>query len=221
MPTLEDVVFRLDGVEHENRRLKWVAGAMFIGMVAFGAMAVLGRRGTGQTLVAERLVIRDAQGRVRGSFGVDRDGLPALKVFDRRGLEQIELGVPCEDMAVLAFSDRGGNRARLETSIEGATTLRLFDDQERGKAALYIRPDGAAGLSMVDGDKNVELRFDGDGRPSVSMTNAQGLPLEPPPLTAAAGSAPPTEPISPASSSFGVDSDADAAGRHEAHRASH
>jgi hypothetical protein len=225
IPTFEAVVERLDGLERENRRLRWAAGVLLVGMVAFGAIIVVGSRGAARTVVAEKLVIRDSLGRVRGSFGVDRDGLPSLKVFDRRGIEQIELGVPCEDMSVLAFSDRGGNRARLETSIEGATTLRLFDDQERIKASLYIRPDGVAGLSMAEGDKFVDLHFDGDGRPAATMTVAHGLKLAPPPLTAAAGSAPhPTsEPSVTASPSIGVDpsTDDDAGGRHEARGASH
>src|SRR5947209_3129688 len=119
MPTIEAVIGRLDGLERENRRLRWIAGGLLVGVVVLGAVAIFGPDRARRTLVAERLVIRDREGRVRASFGLDASGLPGLKIFDRRGLEQIELGIPSEDMSMLSFSDRGSNRFLLDTSIEG------------------------------------------------------------------------------------------------------
>ncbi len=172
MPTIEAVSGRLDVLERENRGLRWVSGGLLLAVVAMGAVAIGGRERGAKTLEAQRLVIRDKEGRIRGSFGVDRAGLPGLKIFDRRGNEQIDIGVPSEDTSSLTFSDRGMVRVLLDTSIEGMTTLRLFDQARMMQSALVIKPDGAAELSMGHGDRALTLSFPRDGRPLV--TDARG-----------------------------------------------
>ncbi len=174
MATIEAVNERLDGLERENRRLRRVAVALLAGVLVLGAFAFLPRGRNGRTIEAERLVLRDKEGRLRGSFGVDKSGLPALKIFDHRGLEQIMLGVQSEDFAMLSFYDHGATRVLLDTSVEGATSLRLFDASQREKAALFLKPDSEAGLRIVNGDQVVNLGLGPDGRVTVLSTDAEG-----------------------------------------------
>jgi hypothetical protein len=180
MTTIEEVGGRLDGLERENRRLRWVTAGLLTGFVLLGAMAILSRDRGGRTLEAQRLVIRDQDGRLRGSFGVDRDGLPALKVFDHRGHEQIELGVPSDDVATLALSDHGVNRVVLDTSIEGTTSLRLFDQWSRPRTAFLVRPDGSSEMSLGQGERSVTLALRPDGEPMLVTTDDLGRPVERP-----------------------------------------
>jgi hypothetical protein len=188
MPTIEAVSTRLDGLERENKRLRWIAGGLLAGLFVVGASGILGRDRGGRTLEAQKLVIRDKEGRVRGSFGVDHMGMPGLKILDRRGNEQIELGVPSEDTSSLAFYDRGTPRILLDTSIEGSTTLRLFDQSQMLRSAVLIKPDGAAELVMGHGKTAMTVAFPPDGQPLVITTDARGRAVERP-IAALAGSA--------------------------------
>jgi hypothetical protein len=188
MSTIEAVSARLDGLERENRTLRWIAGGLLAGLFAVGAASILSRDRGGRTLDVQKLVIRDKEGRVRGSFGVDNVGLPALKIFDRRGNEQIDFGVPSEDASSLAFYDRGTPRVLLDTSIEGTTALRLFDQEQMMQSAVVIKPDGAAELTVGHGKRAVSLAFPPDGHPRVITTDAHGRPVERP-MAALAGMA--------------------------------
>jgi hypothetical protein len=186
MPTIEAVSARLDGLERENRTLRWIAGGLLVALLAAGALAMLSRDRGGRTLEAQKLVIRDKEGRIRGSFGVDHIGLPALKILDKRGNEQIELGVPSEDTSSLAFYDRGAARILLDTSIEGTTNLRIFDQAQMMQSAVVVKPDGAAELTIGHGKRAMTLTFPPDGQPVVITTDAQGRPVERPMATLAA-----------------------------------
>ena len=147
--SIEAIAVRLDALQRTNSRLRLTAVGLAVGLIGLAMAAAPPRGGAGRTIEAGQLVLRDKEGRVRGSFGVDRSGLPSLKLFDRRGLVQIALGIPLDDMAALSFSDRGSDRVVLTTSIEGATSLRLYDGSEREKAALFLEPDDRTGLRLV------------------------------------------------------------------------
>lgn len=173
-PTIEAVSGRLDGLERENHRLRWISGALLVGVLGLGAMAAFARDRGGRTLEVQRLVLRDKEGRLRGSLGVDGGGLPSLKLYDHRGLEQIALGVHSEDMSSLSFSDHGATRVLLDTSIEGSTSLRLFDSAQREQATLYLKPDNEAGFRIADGKQVVTMGRGPDGRMSVLTNDSAG-----------------------------------------------
>jgi hypothetical protein len=157
MSTFEEVGARLESLERTNRRLRGAAAVLLAGLVAVAAVAMPGRGRVARTVEAQRLVIRDNDGRIRGSFGVDRIGLPGLKILDHRGLEQIDIGVQSDDSATMTFSDRGSPRLMIDTSAEGATSLRLFDRSQMLQAAFFIKPNGEAELSMGQGGRTVNL----------------------------------------------------------------
>ncbi len=186
MPTIEAVSARLDGLERENRMLRWIAVGLAVALLAVGVAPIFGRDRAGRTLEAQKLVIRDAEGRVRGSFGVDHRGLPALKILDRHGNDQIEMGVPSEDTSSLAFYDRGTLRLQLDASIEGMTSVRLYDPSRVMQSSLVIKRDGAAELSMGDGPRSMTFAFPPDRQPLVITTDSHGRPVERPIATLAA-----------------------------------
>jgi hypothetical protein len=148
--TLEALGARLDVLERQNRGLRRSSGLIILGACALAAFALLGPRRSAGTIEARRLVIRDHEGRVRGSFGVDSGGLPALKLLDRRGLEQVELGIPSEDSSALLLSDRGEPRVLMDTSIEGRSSIRIYDASRQLQAGVALDPDGSPHLTLGD-----------------------------------------------------------------------
>lgn len=174
IPTIEAVTERLDGLERENRRLRRIATFLLAGLLGVGALAAAtcGRRG--RTIEAQNLVLRDREGRLRGSFGVDRSGLPSLKIFDHRGQEQITLGAESEDFATLTLCDRGAPRMLLSTSIEGTTSVRLLDGSQDEKASLFLKPNSEAGFRIASGEQAVSIGLGADGRMTVLTTDAEG-----------------------------------------------
>ncbi len=141
---------RLDAMETEVRRLRVLAAVLIAATLALGANSVLSRPRAGRTLVASAVEIRDAEGRLRGTFGIDRSGLPGVKLYDQRGSEQVTLAIPSDDTSALCFFDRGWPRVMLESSIEGTASLRLVDKEAKDRAVMALAPDGTPRMAVAD-----------------------------------------------------------------------
>lgn len=150
--TIESVASRLDGLERQNVRLRWVAGGLFVAATILMVEATVGISRSPRVVEAERLVIRDKAGRVRAKFGIDgRD--PTLQMFDLRGREQVSLGVTGTDASALTLSDRGQAQVRIEAMDDGGSALCLLNSDRRTLSHLWMTPAGAAGLSMTSGGR--------------------------------------------------------------------
>jgi hypothetical protein len=178
MSTIEAVSERLDGLEQENRRLRGLAMALLAGAIGIGAVAIFPRDRGGRKIEAQQLVIRDKEGRLRGSFGIDRDGLPSLKLYDHRGLEQVMLGVQSDDFSLLSLSDHGAMRALLDTSAGGYTSLRLFDPAQAEKAALILKPDSTVDLRLTNAHHSLRMGIAPDGRMTVPGADSGSSEVE-------------------------------------------
>jgi hypothetical protein len=178
MSTIEVVTERLDGLERENRRLRGILMALLAGAVGLGGLAVFPRERGGRKIETQQLVLRDREGRLRGTFGVDRDGLPSLKLYDHRGLEQVELGVQSDDFAALTLSNRGAPRIMIDTSSLGYSSVRLFDAEQAEKATLVVKPDSTVGLRLSGADQSLGLAIAPDGRMTIPTVDAQGREVE-------------------------------------------
>lgn len=144
---------RLEGMETEVRRLRILAAVLIAATLALGANAALSRPRPGRTLVASSLEIRDADGRLRGTFGLDYSGLPGVKLYDQRGSEQVTLAIPSDDTSALYFLDRGRPRVMLESSIEGTASFRLVDKDTNDRAVMTLAPDGTPRMAVADRPK--------------------------------------------------------------------
>jgi hypothetical protein len=174
-PTIEAVAERLDGLERENRRLRWVAAGMFVAAAVLATETHFSKaprvRGVQEV---EKLVIRDKEGRLRASFGLDETGLPGLKMYDSRGLEQITLGTPSDMSSSLAFFDKGHNRLTLDSSIDGSSALRFFDKGEKSSSVLFMGPDGSTGLTFDMGKQSLAMGVQPNGDSALFTTDAEG-----------------------------------------------
>jgi hypothetical protein len=182
---------RLDGLALEVRRLRWLAAVLTVATLGLGANAALSRPRPGRTLVAGGVELRDAEGRLRGSFGLDYNGLPGMKLYDQRGWEQVMLTIPSDDTSGLYFLDRGRPRVTLETSIEGTAAFRLMDKEAKDRAIMTLAPDGSPRMAVAErpGDLSTEATAAGDMVSPVDLVEPQpsrslAEPSPPPPPTA-------------------------------------
>lgn len=127
---------RLDRLERENRLLKRAAACLF----ALGLTVVLTAQARGgRTIVAERLVLRDAQGVEHGVFEVTPDGAARLRLAAPDGVGAAELQVSRAGHASLALSGNYGPTA---------PTLRL-DVSPDDFTGMYVEVgNGAEGVSL-------------------------------------------------------------------------
>jgi hypothetical protein len=183
---VEEMSGRIVGLEAEVRRLRRLVAVPVLATLILGGYAGFSRVRAGRALVVSSVEIRDKDGRLRGSLGLDRYGLPGLRLYDHRGSEQVTLAIPSDDASGLFFSDRGTLRVALESSIEGSASLRLLNTEQKIRASLDLAPDGTSGLVLADsvGEKHLGARPDGesplamgalDGRVDTSTAGADYL----------------------------------------------
>jgi hypothetical protein len=152
LSNVEQMAGRLSGLEAEVRRLRRVAVLPILMALAVAGFAAFTRPRAGRPLTVGSVEIRDREGRLRGAFGVDAVGLPGLKLYDHRGMEQVTLAIPSDDTSALYFAERGRPRVLLESTIHGASILRFVDAQNRDGAMLTLAPDGSTRLALADGE---------------------------------------------------------------------
>jgi hypothetical protein len=165
---------------------------LIVAALALGSNAALSRPRPGRTLVAGGLEIRDAEGRLRGTFGLDHYELPGLKLYDQRGGEQVTLAIPSDDTSALYFLDRGRPRVMLESSIEGTASFRLVDKDAKDRAVMTLAPDGTPRMAVADRPEG--LASDGTAVAEENAAPPIGFvgPRPPPSSAEPSPSAPPT-----------------------------
>ncbi len=148
----EQMAARLAGLEAQVRGLRRLLVIPVLMAIVVAGFAAFSRVRPGRTITVGGVEIRDEQGRLRGSFGLDSSGLPGLTLYDQRGLEQIALSIPSDDTSALYFSDRGSPRVILQSSVEGSTSLRFVDVQNQDRAMVALTPDGTSRISLAGGE---------------------------------------------------------------------
>ncbi len=111
-PTLDPVVRRLDQLELENRRMKFIGGPV---LILFLALLVMGQ-------TAQRFLIKDPNtGKARAALSLLQDGSVGLSLL---GLDSKALS----RSAGLAIFDKGRKlRAELFAELDGSPALTLYN----------------------------------------------------------------------------------------------
>lgn len=144
---------RIAKLERSVRRLTGLAGMLALLSIAGLAWQLLPLH---HVVEAERFVVRDRAGRVRGELGVSRDGSIALRLNNESGKARTMLRLDGEGHAMLRLTDpRGVNRAELALEGEGDPALYLTGPKgsvrtaarvagEPGSQALVVRDASGA-----------------------------------------------------------------------------
>lgn len=175
-PRIEAMVRRLDRVERENRRWKWVGVVALLGLAA-GMVMGQAKAGTGAPVVeAERFVLRDRSGKARAWLNVS-DGSVNLALADTDEKSRALLYVTADGTAGLALRDKDwARRAGLYVLADGSPGLSLADKEGGRRATLAVLPDGSYGLILAtkDGQGRVELKMGTGDVPDLSLVDRDG-----------------------------------------------
>jgi uncharacterized protein YndB with AHSA1/START domain len=154
---LAAVVGRLEKVERENRRLKFVGAAV---LVVAAAGLVMGQAWpTSRTVEAEAFVLRDASGPARAAWHPSPGGGAALTFFDQAGNGRAMLRADRDGSPHLTLTDQAAQtRAVLRVEGNGSPGLVLFDQGGKMRATLYVVSDGSATLQLSDKAERVFWR---------------------------------------------------------------
>lgn len=147
---------RLDRLERENRRLKLLGALALLGVAALILMGQTAPTSVANTLEAERFVLRDGAGHVRGTFGLRADGTAALALTDDTQQDRVVLSVTAPGLPGLDLSDRSGPRAGLYVRADGTAQLSLLDQSDRPRVEIKAHGDGRPSLALLD--QNTRLR---------------------------------------------------------------
>lgn len=171
---------RLAAVESQLGRTRWAA--RFTGVAFLATLVALGttlwtvvpddRTWTVDSLSAEEIVLRDAEGVARGHLAVESDGRAQLALSDRDGRERIRLTVLPDGSPGVTISDRDARpRAVLGYLPDGTTNLVFADAQGVGRAVFGLDPDGSSQALFTDraGTIRTLVGVGPDGVPSVSV----------------------------------------------------
>jgi hypothetical protein len=157
---------RLDRLDRQFRRWKW-AGIVFgflIGTPVLLALAAF--LTTDGTREAERVVIRDKEGRIRIDIGTWPDGNARLLLIGVGGKPCLELGVGSGDAPMLSLLDREG-KSRLHLSVdEFGPALSLRDQGEAARQSLDAR---SLSLHDSNGKRRMVLLVDDTESTSLSL----------------------------------------------------
>ncbi len=137
-PTLDPVVRRLDRLELENRRMKFIGGPV---LILFLALLVMGQTLSASPVVeAQRFLTKDPNtGKARAALSLLQDGSVGLSLL---GLDSKALS----RSAGLAIFDKGRKlRAELFAELDGSPALTLLQ-QGRQKSSGERRDVDSPGL---------------------------------------------------------------------------
>jgi len=146
---LEEVVKRLERLEHQVRRWRRGAMALMLSAVALTTLAAAVPRG--RTVEAQKFVLKDAAGRVRAELGPgDNNKSMALRFKDETSSPRLVLGVE-DESALLVLNDKTGRpRVGLVTLAQGAPGFTFYDTAGRARVELGVSRDGEPRLAVRD-----------------------------------------------------------------------
>jgi hypothetical protein len=101
-PDLQSVVERL--VERQNRSLRFLCAVATI--LAVVALIVATLNYTRRTLQAQRFLLTDGNGVLRGSLDVTSEGGPAFHLYDATGKDRVAIGSPENGAFIVLARDK-------------------------------------------------------------------------------------------------------------------
>jgi len=167
------IVNRLEQLERDNRRLRRYTTVMLIVVaMALGLGTALlwysvrsGLPGSPQTVSASQFLLRDANGRVRGAWGVDDSGAVRLTLSDEGERQRVRLSLLQDGSAGLSFADSADRKlAVLGLLPDNTTNLALTDPAGIPRAVLGVASDGSSNLVFADREGSTRAGLGVDSR---------------------------------------------------------
>jgi len=160
-----------------GKYLYFIAACLTASTVALSAS----QRKGGETLEAERLVLRDRDGRKRLELATEEGGL-VQTFLDKAGKPRLTLSVDDNGYAGIGFMGNDG-KLRLNLSLDsdgeaslsgfgdaksptislvvlkdGSPMVSLHDKRGNQRVGMYVAPDNSVGLTLYDSESKVIFR---------------------------------------------------------------
>jgi hypothetical protein len=135
---------RLSFLEEQNRRLKWGGIAV---LIAFSAVLLMGQaKPTPRSVEAEKFVLKDANGNVRGWMGVIGEGSEiVLGNSNRQPMLTLEVSTDSDDLHFYGSRNSGMNLGL----NSGDPSISLMGAEKSGAAGIIFRKNGPS-LKLED-----------------------------------------------------------------------
>lgn len=171
-------------LEHRIRTLRrgvWLLAALLVTVVAAGATVWLNpslltqREGRGEVVSASQFVLKDSNGRDRGSWSVLEDGTARLTLFDQEGQDRMNLTVLPSGFPGMSFANQDGERRMVLGILPDETSNLVFADGEGvPRAVLGLSRGQSANLLLADQDgvSRIGLALDGSGNGSMLLPDS-------------------------------------------------
>lgn len=157
VPRHENPETTLRELERTNAKLRRFGWSVVIGAVVVlgGTVAVVvmfASQRVASVVQARSFVLQDAQGRVRATWGVTKEGSVQLALQDDKGNPRARMSVLEDGSTGLALVDSAGHpRAALGLLTDGTINLVFADKGGQSRAVFGLTPGGASSLVLADG----------------------------------------------------------------------
>lgn len=139
------IIQKLNSIEKQNRRWKWIAAFFIISMLVlnFSKPAFTNN----QKIEANEFVLKGINGQVLGRWNADKYG-SNLHFYDIGGKERILLGIGKHVSSYLNLNDGGGNK-RIIIGQEGqGNSIDLIDSS--GRYDIILGVDDLGNIASID-----------------------------------------------------------------------
>lgn len=178
---LEELVRRVASLERQNLSLRHLASRRLaaVGLVASTcliiAVCMSASNVEDDVVTAKAFLLRDADGRLRGSFALLENGEPSFSLYSRDDVERVNIALAQNETGVMSIHDRKGTPVLLlGMDAKFSPGLRILRSQDDRPRMLLTAVDGGP-VSLMLGDAQGRMRAylgltDG-GLPSLAIQN--------------------------------------------------
>ena len=169
------VLERLVKVEKKNRRLKQAGVAILV--IGAACMLIGQASPKARTIEAERFMLLDRNGKMRGGFGTFEDGETSLSLFDLNEKERAALVLDAAGNPTFRLGGKDGETL-LDVSLNpsGAASLMLFARSGKGGVSVAVDSHGTPAVELRDsgGDVRASLSLFKEGAPGLGLLDKAG-----------------------------------------------
>jgi hypothetical protein len=178
---LDRLTTRITRLEKAHRRRGWMNAVLLIGLassvalsgaIIFDPALVRGLTDVGSEVRAQRLVLEDEDGNVRGLWQLDEKGAVRLSIHDAAGRPRMNLAVLEDGAPGISFVDETDRRRVVLGLLPDKTSTLVFADGSGvPRAVLGVSNQGSANLLFADdeGVSRVSVGLDASGAGNLTL----------------------------------------------------
>jgi len=172
--TNDALVQRIERLEAENRRLRWVGLAIAFAACALSAGGAALQEPT--TIETEKLAIVVQGGATRASIATTSEGYPTISLRNEHGQSGLFALQGSDQSVSVALYDDSTDRLWLALSPNGTPYLKMYDGKDRERLHLGIDGNESSRLDLTDGGDNsrASLVLPPDQDPMLAFCDKEG-----------------------------------------------